>query len=192
MQDTPHKKLLDLSYILSCHKEASEVLFNPLFSLWSGSSQPHKHHYGKGKLIEHTCEVVEIAKSLNGYFFGINKGVSSQHLYLACLFHDVGKLWDYTHSEDYLHWSEAPHRSLINHVSRSAMEWERVADKFGWSSESKQEVTHCILSHHGLKDWGSPVQPQTRMAWLLHLSDGLSARMDDCDKRKSMSTEPKK
>jgi hypothetical protein len=30
----------------------------------------------------------------------------------------------------------------------------------------------------------SPVTPVSRMAWILHLADMLSARVDDCDKRK--------
>ena len=34
---------------------------------------------------------------------------------------------------------------------------------------------------HGQREWGSPVMPKSRVAWLLHLSDGISARMADCE-----------
>ena len=38
-------------------------------------------------------------------------------------------------------------------------------------------------AHHGIRAWGSPVSPNTQLAWLLHLSDNLSARLNDCDRR---------
>jgi 3'-5' exoribonuclease len=37
-------------------------------------------------------------------------------------------------------------------------------------------VIHCILSHHGRKDWGSPVEPATLEALVLHQADMLSAK----------------
>jgi len=43
-------------------------------------------------------------------------------------------------------------------------------------------VLHCILSHHGRREWGSAVAPSSREAWLVHLADMKSARMDSYDK----------
>jgi 23S rRNA maturation-related 3'-5' exoribonuclease YhaM len=43
-------------------------------------------------------------------------------------------------------------------------------------------ITHNILSHHGMREWGSPVAPATKEAWILHLCDNMSARLDDCNK----------
>ena len=36
-----------------------------------------------------------------------------------------------------------------------------------------------ILSHHGKKEWGSPIEPQSQGAWILHLADMMSARVDE-------------
>jgi 23S rRNA maturation-related 3'-5' exoribonuclease YhaM len=47
---------------------------------------------------------------------------------------------------------------------------------------NQDNITHNILSHHGQRAYGSPVFPATREAWVLHLADNLSARLDDCDK----------
>jgi 23S rRNA maturation-related 3'-5' exoribonuclease YhaM len=80
---------------------------------------------------------------------------------------------------------------VIHHISRSGLVWCQAAQNAGWNQPDIDEVWHCILSHHGMKEWGSPVAPQTRMAWLLHLADGLSARLDDFDKRKPFSLDPK-
>ena len=44
---------------------AEPVLSNPKFPLWTGSSKPHQHHYGKGLLMVHTWEVAVIAQTVN-------------------------------------------------------------------------------------------------------------------------------
>ncbi|NJO65739.1 MAG: HD domain-containing protein [Richelia sp. RM2_1_2] len=131
-------------------------------------------------------------------------------MFLAALFHDVGKLWDYTPYKKYhngyeeaffslqeilncfnrkepnymweLCWKGNPHKRLIHHISRSALCFQEAALKYNLSSEITDNILHAILSHHGLKEWGSPVAPKTRLAWLLHLCDGLSARMNDCNR----------
>ena len=43
-------------------------------------------------------------------------------------------------------------------------------------AELVNQVGHCILAHHGHKEWGSPVEPITTEARILHFADDLSAR----------------
>ena len=50
--------LIDRANNLGVYDIASVVIDDPRFELWSGSSKRHQHHYGKGGLIQHTCEVV--------------------------------------------------------------------------------------------------------------------------------------
>jgi 3'-5' exoribonuclease len=54
-------------------------------------------------------------------------------------------------------------------------------DRFPAYRDIEEEVLHAILSHHGMRQWGSPVAPKSRLAWLLHLADSMSARMADAD-----------
>ena len=42
----------------------------------------------------------------------------------------------------------------------------------------RDAVVHCMLAHHGRKEWGSPVEPATNEAWLLHAADMMSSRAD--------------
>lgn len=47
---------------------------------------------------------------------------------------------------------------------------------FRLEAQTEKAVGHCILAHHGRKDWGSPIEPQTQEAYLLHAADTWSSR----------------
>jgi hypothetical protein len=140
----------------------------------------------------------------------MGKPVEEKWLFSAALFHDAGKMWDYEpaplplgimaetpegREKEYAEWQGTAHKRHIHHISRSALLWNETASKISQiaanSSNSQykglhqgviDDVLHAILAHHGLREWGSPVSPNTQMAWLLHLCDGISARMNDANK----------
>ena len=180
--------LIDRANNLGVYDIASVVIADPRFELWSGSSKEHQHHYGKGGLIKHTCEVVELCFAnfnlLKSSTFCHIIDIDPIELYLSALFHDCGKMWDYEPiDEEYTKWRGTEHKRSIHHVSRSVISWNHACAfhifKYAKYADS---VTHNILSHHGQREWGSPVMPKTKAAWLLHLCDGISARMNDADK----------
>ena len=161
------------------YKVASELLNDSRFDIWSGSSKPEQHHYGPHGLTIHTHEIMVLAFST---IDNLKLDINPIELYLSVLFHDSGKLFDYS-TVDNLHFSPATHRRLIHHISRSALIWHdasmiepQIHDKY------HDLVLHNILAHHGRREHGSPVMPKTRAAWLLHLCDSISARMNDCDR----------
>lgn len=189
------KELIKHAEVLDVYDIASVVISNPRFELWSGSSKPEQHHYGKGGLIKHTYEVVELC------FANINTlklNIDPIEMYLSALFHDCGKMWDYepahidtsdprsdeiSYKLDYGRWNGTRHKRMIHHISRSVLVLND-ALKVNPHKYAKYAdcVTHNILSHHGKREYGSPVMPNTKAAWLLHLCDSISARMDDVDK----------
>jgi hypothetical protein len=153
-------------------KVARHVLDNPKFAEWSASSKSNQHHYGRGGLARHTTEVVGLCLAMASM---TKNPVDKRVLFLAALFHDYGKIWDYS-----ILWEGTLHKRLIHHISRSAVEWGKAsADKLPQDVQDK--VLHAILSHHMSRPAGSPVAPKTREAWLLTLCDNISARMDDAD-----------
>jgi 23S rRNA maturation-related 3'-5' exoribonuclease YhaM len=89
-------------------------------------------------------------------------------------------MWDYSRVGTYCgdHFSEDLHKKRIHHITRSALIWGEIAKDNRY--KDIDEVLHAILAHHGNKEFGSPVSPQTKLAWMLHLCDGISARMNDC------------
>ncbi len=172
---------------------ANEVIGDGRFYLWSGSSRREQHHYGKHGLVRHTAEVIMLCLA-NDAILGC--GMSHRELFLAALFHDCGKMWDYGPSgpeghPNYDTWVSMPHKRSIHHISRSAIQWNLAAEKWNLAKPATiddfvksidvDEITHAILSHHGQRAWGSPVAPKSGLAWMLHLCDGISARMNDCD-----------
>ena len=161
------------------------VLNDPDFIICSGAGSDKHHHYGDGGLLKHTHEVFEFAQSISGIYNGKcerGKEVNWQELLVSVIWHDYGKIWDYQ-KENGVWGKHDNHARTIHHISRSAIEWERAISNIYIEFPLKVEnITHNILSHHGCREWGSPVAPASREAWILHLADNLSARLDDCDK----------
>jgi 3'-5' exoribonuclease len=175
--------LINLARKHNVYALAAPVLGDQRFLTQSGSHTERAHHYGKGGLLLHTYEVCSLA--LQTAEFYMNFGIRVDELFLSALWHDYGKIWDYSYdaaTDKFAPNAETNHKRKIHHISRSAIEWEVAARKLGAEQDFIHRITHNILSHHGRRDYGSPVSPLSREAWILHLCDSLSARIDDCDR----------
>jgi 3'-5' exoribonuclease len=163
------------------------VLDSSEFSWWSGAGKDIHHHYGDGGLIRHTYEVVQYVITASSTHRQMGGSViNSEELFVSAIWHDYGKLWDYQKVAGV--WGKHDtHARQIHHISRSALEFAKwydqlVSEGVDVSNVNKDNVIHNILSHHGCREWGSPVSPVTKEAWILHLADNMSARLDDCNK----------
>lgn len=178
------EKITEIAKKFNVLEISNVVLKDERFSFWSGSHTKELHHYGTGGLAQHTWEVIEFSLRNNNFFQVLGKGVDSEKLFLAALFHDSGKMWDYTHIPNFVsgpdpQWHSTQHKRRIYHLPRSAIVWSLAKEKFNYKDD-EDDILHAILAHHGRREYGSPVSPDTRLAWILHLSDSLSARGDDC------------
>ena len=171
---------------------ANVVLKNPKFPIWWGGLRG-QHHDFTGGLARHTREVVNLCFD-SVETLGLDK-IDKKELFLSALFHDSGKMFDYQTSAigaDGPEMIAAPHKRIIHHISRSALIWSHaVVHHIEFSEKYHDVVLHNILSHHGHREFGSPVAPKTQTAWLLHLCDGISARMNDCDRLDLVHGKPK-
>ena len=156
------------------------VLHYPQFEYWSGSHNTFLHHYGRGGLVRHTWEIIDLGMTIIPLLNLCDK-VNPIPFYLASLFHDTGKMFDYESVGT--EWKPTEHRRLIHHLPRSALIFHDVIKKFPeLEAKYHDDILHAILAHHGRRDDGSPVAPKTRLAWLVHLCDAMSARMDDAER----------
>jgi 3'-5' exoribonuclease len=163
------------------------ILDDVRFSVWTASASNKVHHYGKGGLARHTLEVIELTALNNSYFDAMNKAVDDEELFVAAAFHDVGKIWDYAPLApgtvvdgypvaEYQEWYSTEHKSNIYHISRSTCLFYQLNQTLKYfDTEAEDRIIHAILAHHGRLEWKSPVTPNSRMAWLLHLCDNMSA-----------------
>jgi len=150
-----------------------EVIDDPRFSEVPASLT--YHHAYTGGLAEHTLEVL---RYLNPLTVALKPNVDV--LITAAVWHDVMKISEYVWDNSLGHgcWTHTKNGFIeqIGHISAGAIRFHEVAERHKVAPELGNAVVHCILAHHGRREWGSPVEPQTLEALLLHQADMLSAR----------------
>ena len=90
--------------------------------------------------------------------------------------HDIGKLAEYTSP---LATEVTKIGELIGHIS-IAYSWimEFMQNQgIDRDNEHFMLLSHCVLSHHGKLEYGSPILPKTREAILLNQIDLMDSRM---------------
>jgi len=128
------------------------------------------HHEYRGGLVRHVHEMCRIGETMCALYPDINRDL----LMLAIFLHDIGKLDEMTHDlcVDYTTVGR-----LLGHVHLGAeMVSARIADIDGFPEKLRLELLHCILSHHGELQYGSPVVPKSLEAIVLHHIDNLDAQ----------------
>jgi 3'-5' exoribonuclease len=133
------------------------------------------HHAKLGGLLQHIVEVATIArataKTCKANLDLVTAGV---------LLHDIGKLESYSVST--VGFSHTTCGHLVGHVVLGCMMVERAVngcEPRPCSNEQLLEIQHIILSHHGSLEFGSPVQPMTVEAEIIHWADEASAKSND-------------
>jgi len=129
-----------------------------------------KHHHAYlGGLAVHVAEVVKLLLKMAN-----PQCIDLDVLLTAACWHDHGKLREYELKSDGSI-GTTPYAKEVGHVVGSVMEFYQ-----HWPSNDmlakRDAVIHCMLAHHGRREWGSPVEPATAEAWLLHAADMLSSR----------------
>ena len=129
------------------------------------------HHDHTGGLIQHMCEVAEYAIGLNY----MNK-CDNDFLIVAALLHDIGKISTYKYEK--LAIEHTDEGKLYEHILLGTMLIQRIYTKHFLFFDRYAELIHCIVSHHGKLEYGSPVVPKTPEAFILHLADMASSKLE--------------
>lgn len=146
----------------------------------------HKHHPYPGGLLEHSVEVAELALDACRRLGGLDRDL----VLTGALLHDIGKIREMECDMPGYPFTESG--GLVGHVILGAdMVREAVQGLPGFDPRLSQALQHLILSHHGRKEWGAPVEPATPEALLLHSCDQISVQMFFCrDAARSVSDAP--
>lgn len=144
------------------------------FKIWPAAKE--MHHSYQGGLLEHTYCMMRLAESIIDNDLA-NQGCDRGVVLTAILFHDIGKIVELDFKP-----GSAPQRStagtLLGHISVGDELLCQTCKSLGLKTREGRvlNLRHCILSHHGTKEWGSPVTPATREANLVHQIDMVQSR----------------
>jgi len=130
------------------------------------------HHPYLGGLMEHTAAVVRVCERVCDLYAGVDRDL----LTAAALLHDVGKVQELEYDRSILYSDEG--RFLGHLVLGDQMVRERIRRIPEFPPELEMRLRHAILSHHGELEWGSPKQPMTLEALILHHVDNLDAKIN--------------
>jgi 23S rRNA maturation-related 3'-5' exoribonuclease YhaM len=147
------------------------------------------HEPFRGGLAKHIFDVVCGTDNLlfrkdNGLRsspYGLNWDVSN----FSALYHDIGKVKEYTEELQY-----NPESHLISHSAFAMKLIATAIHKFDVKVDPKllYQVEHCIMAHHGEF---SEVKPATREAVALHYIDNIMAKLghfDECVRKNEIGS----
>ncbi|NLK20515.1 MAG: HD domain-containing protein [Epulopiscium sp.] len=156
------KKLLESFFV-------SDEEFLKKFS--SHSAARSIHHSYMGGLLEHTLTVVEYADFLCSKYIGVDRDI----VIAGAMLHDIGKTEELSEFplNDYTDFGQ-----LLGHITIGT---EMITDKIRQLKNFPQAlevlIKHCILSHHGELEYGSPKRPKTIEAMIIHCADNTDAKI---------------
>lgn len=160
----PYLNKLASSYFVEDAKFAKAFQFH--------SAAKSVHHGFVGGLLEHTLSVVKLCNYYAGYYPNLNRDL----LLTAAMFHDIGKMKELSvfPENDY-----TDDGQLLGHiVIGTEMLGERIRTIPGFPEKLATELKHCILSHHGELEYGSPKKPALLEALALSFADNTDAKME--------------
>lgn len=130
------------------------------------------HHPYLGGLMEHTAMVVKFCERVCDLYPGVDRDL----LIAAAILHDIGKVQELEYDRSILYSDEG--RFLGHLILGDQMVKDRIKSIPGFPPELEIHLRHAILSHHGELEWGSPKQPMTLEALILHHVDNLDAKIN--------------
>lgn len=129
------------------------------------------HHGFAGGLLEHTLSVVKMCQYMIGAYPILNKDL----LYTAAICHDIGKTKELSSFPDNDYTDEG---QLIGHIVIGVeMVSDAVRNIPEFPEKLSNELKHCIISHHGELEYGSPKKPALAEAVALNFADCTDAKM---------------
>lgn len=129
------------------------------------------HHNYIGGLLEHIVSLLRVSEQVLGAYTRLNRDLVLAGAFL----HDIGKVEELAWRQGFVYTTRG---QMLGHIAIGTLfieEWTRKIDDF--PPELKDELIHLILSHHGIREHGSPVLPLTPEAMVVHFLDNLDGKL---------------
>jgi 3'-5' exoribonuclease len=128
------------------------------------------HHARRGGLADHTLSVMRLAQMVSDHYPQLDRDLVVAGAFL----HDFGKARELTAAgEDY-----TDEGKLVGHlVLTCQLIHEKAAKIADFPRELEWRLTHLVVAHHGRREYGSPKEPVTLEAMVVHALDDLDTRI---------------
>lgn len=134
------------------------------------------HHAYRHGLLEHSLIVAEAAEGVASRFASVDRDL----VVAGALLHDIGKTLAYTTDGLTPQMTDAG-RLHGEIVMGHDLVRDLIAEDADFPPELALRLRHIIVAHHGMREKGSPVVPQTREAVIVHYCDDMTARIGAID-----------
>jgi len=148
------------------------------------------HHNYTGGLLEHVWSMSRVGEVLiehYGMYYGdLNPPIDKGLVVAAIILHDIGKLRELKYHPVEARYTKEG--SLVGHVLMGRDLVRETAKSIeGFPEELLLMLEHAILSHHGKREFGAPILPQTFEALLVSFIDDLDAKMNVVARQRFLS-----
>ena len=160
---TPYLRLLLESIFID------DIQFREAFLKHSAAKSIH--HGFVGGLLQHTLAVCDLCEFYAQRYSRLNRDL----LITAALCHDIGKVRELSAfpTNDYTNEGQ-----LLGHIIIGVeMVDEKIREIKGFPKLRAEELKHCIVSHHGEYEFGSPKKPAIIEAIALNFADNTDAKL---------------
>lgn len=151
---------------------------------WIKPAAVTHHHDYLGGLCQHSCEVASIAYDMAYRMVKLeNANINLDLILTGALLHDIGKIKLYD-----LEGIRPVYNSfygLYEHLVTGVLMVREYVTQNGIYEGNEGKIAlldHIILSHHLKKEYGSPVNPQFKEAFIIHSADALSSHYNKIEK----------
>ena len=140
------------------------------------------HHDYIGGLAEHSISMARLGNIICSHYPELDRDL----LICGALFHDIGKVRELMRGVKLNYTDEG---RLIGHITLGDQIITELISKIpDFPEKYELKIRHLIASHHGEFEYGSPVLPQIREAWVLHHIDKIDSGLNvfhDYDRKRS-------
>ncbi len=137
---------------------------------WPAAQQIH--HAYRGGFLEHITKMAEVGKLISRAY-----GADDDLVLAGVILHDIGKLQELSYDAGQGRYTRDG--NLVGHIALGiVMVREAINGISGFPDGLRSHIEHLIASHHGVHEYGSPVEPKTVEAFILASVDELDAKLN--------------
>ena len=130
------------------------------------------HHAYSGGLLEHSVNVAKICEALYSLY---PKKLNKDLIMVGAILHDMGKIEEYKTTTNIKITEKG---MLQGHITLGVeMALDKINKIPNFPELTKNKLLHILLSHHGKKEYGSPVEPSFPEAVVVYYADEADSKI---------------